>query len=430
MNRLWVLLEYKTRLNRENMFILLGLVLVFIMLVSLTTYIFISNVQRDEIIMKYQAEQVYSNFLMQLRQNPMAVETLFKESPLLGIAVYDQAGKIMTTQFTIGDVPREIDVSPGSMLASGEMIYNDADNTISFVRQARLTLSLPIIGFTQSILDEEAMIRLPDSLYIKMDGKMYRDQYIASITLFSVVIFLILMAEVGIWFLYKRNELYRRRLAEQGQLARLGEAARTLTHEIKNPLSAITLQNAYLRKTLPPQYVGELRVIEEEIGRLNHLTGRISDFLRNPQGEPERISVVPFVRELLAKFEHSITFADQSVSSCTVVIDRERFRSIIENILLNALESCTDTKRDPQVSVEISCGSRHVIITIADRGDGLPQGDGKKLFDPFYTTKIHGSGIGLAISLRFIEAARGTLRITPREGGGTQAVIKLPGGTG
>ncbi len=430
MNRLWVLLEYKTRLNRENMFILLGLVLVFIMLVSLTTYIFISNVQRDEIIMKYQAEQVYSNFLMQLRQNPMAVETLFKESPLLGIAVYDQAGKIMTTQFTIGDVPREIDVSPGSMLASGEMIYNDADNTISFVRQARLTLSLPIIGFTQSILDEEAMIRLPDSLYIKMDGKMYRDQYIASITWFSVVIFLILMAEVGIWFLYKRNELYRRRLAEQGQLARLGEAARTLTHEIKNPLSAITLQNAYLRKTLPPQYVGELRVIEEEIGRLNHLTGRISDFLRNPQGEPERISVVPFVRELLAKFEHSITFADQSVSSCTVVIDRERFRSIIENILLNALESCTDTKRDPQVSVEISCGSRHVIITIADRGDGLPQGDGKKLFDPFYTTKIHGSGIGLAISLRFIEAARGTLRITPREGGGTQAVIKLPGGTG
>lgn len=430
MNRLWGIIEQKTRLNRENIFILLGLVLIFITLASLATYIFISNVRRDEVIMKYQAEQVYSNFLMQLRQNPMAVETLFKESPLLGIAVYDQAGKIMTTQFTIGDVPREIDVSPGSTLASGEMVYDDTDNSIAFVRQARLTLSLPIIGFTQSILDEEAMIRMPDSLYIKMDGKIFRDQYIASITWFSIALMLILLSEVGIWFLYKRNELYRRRLAEQGQLARLGEAARTLTHEIKNPLSAISLQNAYLKKTLPEQYVGELRVIEEEIGRLNHLTGRISDFLRNPQGDPEQISVVPFVRELLAKFEHTIAFADQCDEACTVVIDRERFRSIIENILLNALESCADPYRDPQVSVDISCGSRSVQITIADRGDGLPPGDEKKLFDPFYTTKIHGSGIGLAISLRFVEAARGTLKITPREGGGTQAVIRLPGGTG
>jgi len=417
-----------SHLTRENKFVLLGLILLFIMVGGLTTFVFISNYQREQVIMKYQAEQVFSNFLLQLGQNPAAVEQVFEESALLGIGVYDQNGELMTNQFAIGDIPQTVDLHPDSALSQGEIVYNEEDNSISFVRRAQMSFTIPIIGFAQGLLDEGTRVRIPDALYIRMEGDVYREQYLVSITWYSIALGVILLTFIGIWNLYKRNSQYRLKLAEQEQLARLGEAARTLTHEIKNPLSAISLQNAYLRKTLPVEHQGELKVIEDEIGRLNHLTGRISEFLRNPQGEPERIRVVPFLQEMIDRFDQDIEFTADSHESCYVTMDRERFRSVIENLMKNALESCEDGS-DPQVSVRIIAGSRNVTITIADRGDGVPYGEERKLFDPFYTTKIHGSGIGLAISLRFIEAADGSLRIHSRDGGGTLAAVRLPGGT-
>ena len=418
-----------SHLTRENKFALMGLVLVFVMIAGLTTYIFITNNRREQVIMKYQAEQVFSNFLLQLGQNPAAVENIFEESPLLGIGIYDQNGNLMTNQFTMGDVPPRIDLTREGALSDGSMIYNEQDQSISFIRRAQMALTIPFIGFAQGLLDEGTRIRIPEALYIRMEGEMYREQFLASVVWYTIALCLVVMTIVGIWNLYMRNFNYRVRLAEQEQLARLGEAARTLTHEIKNPLSAIALQNAYLRKTLPPEHHDELRVIEDEIGRLNHLTGRISEFLRNPQGEPEQIEVIPFLRELIGRFDQHIEFEASGHSSCFVVIDRERFRSVMENLIKNALESRNDDA-DPHVSLRIVAGSRHVTLTVADRGEGIPFGEEKKLFDPFYTTKIHGSGIGLAISLRFIEAADGTLRLHSREGGGTLAVVKLPGGTG
>ncbi len=428
MNRILNLKLHLSHLTRENKFVLLGLFFVFLVFAGLTTFVFISNNRREQVIMKYQAEQVFSNFLLQYGENPAAVENIFRESSLLGIGIYDQHGNLMTNQFTMGDVPPYIDLSPESRIARGDMIYNEDDQSVSFIRRARMSYSIPLIGFAQGILDRDTRIRIPDALYIKMEGQTYREQYFVSIIWYSIAFCMILLAVIGIWNLYRRNAQYRLKLAEQEQLARLGEAARTLTHEIKNPLSAITLQNAYLRKTLPGEYLGELRVIEEEIGRLNHLTTRISEFLRNPQGEPEEVMVAPFLKELISRFDQGITFNHDEYPSCRVKIDRERFRSVMENLLKNALESCDDG-RNPKVSVRMIAGSRFVTITVGDRGDGIPFGEEKKLFDPFYTTKIHGSGIGLAISLRFIEAARGSLRIHSREGGGTLAVVKLPGGT-
>ncbi len=420
----WVSLHH---LDRENKFVLFGLSAAFLILAGLITFVFISNNRREQIIMKYQAEQVFSNFLLQFGENPAAVENIFRESSLIGIGIYDQYGMLMTNQFTLGEVPASIDITPGSRYNRGDMIYHEEDQSISFVRRAQMSYTIPIIGFAPGILDRDTRIRIPDALFIKMEGQMYRDQYVLSATWFTMTLIMTLLAVVGIWNLYRRNYQYRQRLSEQEQLARLGEAARTLTHEIKNPLSAITLQNAYLRKTLPEAYLGDLRVIEEEIDRLNHLTGRISEFLRNPQGEPMEIPVTSFLRELIGRFDQHISFADQEYPSCRVHIDKERFRSVMENLIKNALESRED-KQDPQVSVRIVADSRFVTITIADRGDGIPYGEEKKLFDPFYTTKIHGSGIGLAISQRFIEAAKGTLRIHSRNGGGTIAVVKLPGG--
>ena len=89
----------------------------------------------------------------------------------------------------------------------------------------------------------------------------------------------------------RSNRRYRETIAKQESLVNLGQAARTLTHEIKNPLSAITIQLALLKKTLPEEYISDLVVIDQELKRLSQLTNKVSDFLRNPLGEPQIVEL-------------------------------------------------------------------------------------------------------------------------------------------
>jgi two-component system sensor histidine kinase HydH len=101
---------------------------------------------------------------------------------------------------------------------------------------------------------------------------------------------------------------------------------------------------------------------------------------------------------------------------------------VFENLLRNAEESLQSKDRKPlePVRVKVTRQRGWVTIEIRDRGEGLEQKDINRLFDPFYTTKTKGFGIGLSIAKRFVEAAGGTLELVPGEGGGTVARVRLP----
>lgn len=228
-----------------------------------------------------------------------------------------------------------------------------------------------------------------------------------------------------VYSVYRNNREYRSRLVRQERLVNLGEAARTLAHEIKNPLSAITIQMALLRKQLPKQNVGDLAVIDQEVQRLIQLTNKVSEFLRNPLGTPEEIELISFIESLLPTFSTEVRLIAKNVRPAIVWFDMDRARSVFENLLKNAVESCSD--RDPQVEVEITLDKKRIYhIFIRDRGDGIPEEISDKIFDPFFTTKIHGSGIGLAICRQFVRARGGNIKLYPREGGGTIVEVVLP----
>ncbi|MGI6439682.1 MAG: ATP-binding protein [Sphaerochaetaceae bacterium] len=113
------------------------------------------------------------------------------------------------------------------------------------------------------------------------------------------------------------------------------------------------------------------------------------------------------------------------MQSVSILFDPDRARSVFENLIKNAIESTQE--RDPHVEVELIKGKRkHIHIFIRDRGDGIVEAEMSKIFDPFYTTKIHGSGIGLSISRQFIQARGGNLKLYHREGGGTIVEVILP----
>jgi signal transduction histidine kinase len=221
--------------------------------------------------------------------------------------------------------------------------------------------------------------------------------------------------------MYRNNQSIRRRLVDREQLARLGEASRTLSHEIKNPLSAIRIQTGLLRKTLPSEQREELRVIEEEIGRLAVLTDRIGDFLRDPLGQPHRLDLERFVRDLVVRYDRRIELTAPSDGRLEVSFDPQRLRSVLENLIKNALEA----DESGIVEVVLSSSRQELTVTVLDRGPGIPEEMRRKVFDPFFTSKVQGSGVGLAIARRFVEAVGGRLILQNRPGGGAEARVVL-----
>ena len=266
-------------------------------------------------------------------------------------------------------------------------------------------------------------IDFPDVLYLHFDGKSYHHRvmvinFIGIVSTAILVGFFLLVLSI-----YRNNRRYRETLAKQESLVNLGQAARTLTHEIKNPLSAITIQLALLKKTIPKDHICDLLLMEQEVMRLTQLTNKVSDFLRNPLGTPVVVDLNELFSSLIKCFDKQIRFTSEGHQD--ILIDLDRARSVFENLLKNALESCTG--RDPEVEVEITSDKRGLVhVFVLDRGDGIKVGDEKKIFDPFFTTKIHGSGIGLSISRQFVKARGGNIRLYQREGGGTVAEVVLP----
>jgi two-component system, NtrC family, sensor histidine kinase HydH len=220
------------------------------------------------------------------------------------------------------------------------------------------------------------------------------------------------------------NLRMRRRAEEQETLAILGDSARTLAHEIRNPLSAIRIQTGILRKRLPGVSARELDIIDEESERLNVLSRRFGEFLRNPRGSPEPVQIADFLRDLAGRLPYPVHLA-ADIPPLVVSFDRELLRSVVENLVRNAYESYEDTAAEKDIEMAVSRQGGHVLIVVRDRGRGIPAGLAEKVFDPFFTDKVHGSGVGLPLARRFVEGANGALTLAPVAGGGTEARIAL-----
>jgi len=222
--------------------------------------------------------------------------------------------------------------------------------------------------------------------------------------------------------LFLRNREYREMLERQKKLVVLGTAASTLAHEIKNPLLAIRLQASILEKTLPEASSAEVAIIKAEVDRLSRLTTRVNDFLRDPRGQPESIDPAELANDIGRSLCGRELVTGERLG-LRVSIDPERCRSILENLIRNALESGGDAN---QVEAAVSADGDIVAIDVLDRGAGIACADMARIFDPFYTTKSRGTGIGLAICERFASAAGGSIVLSAREGGGTRARLALP----
>ncbi len=418
-------------MDKEGTIIMVVLT-IFLIFVLMLSFLFVRMMdERNDIRMNMTAEQIFTNFFIQIRMDSDQVDMFVEEDKIRGLGTYNRAGELIVG---FGEIPDTFlpDAADDPNLYRRGATYNPETGMIEYVRKILLNIS---IG--------ENQLPSPEYMYLALDGKAYRVVKYLIFGVFTVFCLAMIVLIVFIWRMYARNRMYRETIARQKSLVNLGEAARTLAHEIKNPLSAIALQTAVMKKQLPADALKGLATIDEQVMRLNKLADRVREFIKNARGNPEKIEIIPFLQEIADTFGTGIKVQSLNNRFRYVVMDPDRARSVFENLIRNGLESGSGEGVDSEDSgyagaeVRISCRSvkSNVIITIADNGNGLPTGQEKQIYDPFFTTKAQGSGIGLSITRRFIESAGGTLRHVARESmdgdlqaaRGTVAEVTLPG---
>ena len=225
----------------------------------------------------------------------------------------------------------------------------------------------------------------------------------------------------------------RSSLSERERLTRLaatGELSATLAHEIKNPLNAIGSAALYLKKNVKGDLIAEFsKVIYDEVMRINKLTSNLLNFAKPLQAEFEPSDVNDLVRETVNLLREEceerglsieIDLLDELPST---LVDRGQMKQVLINLALNSLDAVP-----PGGDIRIATGTANgsIRISVEDNGKGISEGDLGRIFNPFFTTKTRGTGLGLAVTKKVVKEHGGDILADSPPGGGSVFTITLP----
>lgn len=215
-------------------------------------------------------------------------------------------------------------------------------------------------------------------------------------------------------------------------LKSLGELSAGMAHEIRNPLTSIKGYAQYVRSELSEN--NELRhditIIVNEVDRLNNIIDRFLTFARPRKPVYSAIDLNQVITKNLDLLEKEISSASIEVSIKLeeipyIQIDEEQISQVLINTIINSVQSMTN---GGNIIIEstLSLDRQTVEISIKDNGIGIPQEDCDKIFEPFYTTKNKGTGLGLAVCWRIVENHKGHIEVNSIKNEGTEFIISLP----
>jgi len=219
------------------------------------------------------------------------------------------------------------------------------------------------------------------------------------------------------------------------RLASLGKLSSGIAHEIRNPLSSIRGLAQFLHQSFDKkdQRKEDLYIILKEVDRLNQLINQILDFSRPKKLMVSHFSIQKVIEELiyllkLEKNEKDISFHYHlNMTNQFIDGDRNQIRQALMNILLNSIQAI---KKKGEIVISLTKATykdrEMVKITIHDNGVGIDASDLAHIFDPFFTNRDNGYGLGLSIAYNIIEMHQGTINVESEKGRGTDINIFLP----
>jgi signal transduction histidine kinase len=261
----------------------------------------------------------------------------------------------------------------------------------------------------------------------------------------SVVVLLALVGAMG-WVIYRdtiaplRTKLVHSQalLEKQEKLVTLGTLAAGIAHEIRNPLTSLKARLYTLEKHLQavPAARKDTDIISAEISRLEHIVQDVLSFARPSDPKLETIAADNIIREVQGLMSPSlesrgVQLVIESSPEFLLRTDSGHLKQVLVNLVRNAAEAIEDagTVTLRTRAARAPLGGREteaVILEVADDGKGIPPEVEKRLFDPFFSTKETGTGLGLPIAARIVEKLGGMLQYQTRPGHGTTFGVVLP----
>ena len=210
------------------------------------------------------------------------------------------------------------------------------------------------------------------------------------------------------------------------------EMARQVAHEIKNPLTPMRLTVQSFQRTSSLDSKEEKRKLNdfcdtliEQIDTMSGVATSFSDFATLPKTQLEKSDIVDATKKVVEIFEQNNISFESSKESIVMKLDKEQWIRVMTNLIKNSIQAIP-SDREQNINVEISDSTNSVKIIVSDNGLGVLEKNKEKIFEPKFTTKTDGMGLGLGIVKNIINSHRGKISYKSKPNKGTKFTISLP----
>ena len=393
------------------------------------------------------------------------------------INLYDVKGKLLSTSrneiFNIGLIGRRINFD-----AYNRLITNKNAQFINYEKIGNLNYLSAYVPFTNNNNKLLAYLNLP---YFSKQSALENDVSKIIVTIINIYALLVILSLIIAVFisnqvtkplqliqnkirdidLRKKNEYleyniedeigslvkeYNRMVDELEQSAVLlakseretawREMAKQIAHEINNPLTPMKLSVQFLQRAWndnDPEFPDKLKNVSqtlvEQIDTLSAIASEFSNFAKIPKSKNENVDIVKIAKSSMNLFNDieniKLNANFNNIENITVFADKEKLMRVFNNLIKNAIQSIDDNKKGV-VDIDISTGNNNVLIKISDNGKGIDDDLKLKLFEPNFTTKTSGMGLGLSIVKNIVNDINGSVWFNSELGKGTTFYVKLP----
>lgn len=248
----------------------------------------------------------------------------------------------------------------------------------------------------------------------------------------TVLIFLTVslwMVTLGLMYLLRLDERRRLEMQRREELARMGELGAVIAHEIRNPLASIKgfAQLIEISGGIEQTRLYAERIVSQSL-RMEALVDDLLAFAREDRGEGEQVDLATLVSECVTMIRleadpERVEVIHIPQAGIRVKVVSDRIIQLLLNLLKNALQAMPD---GGVLRVELESAKKQAIIRISDTGVGIPPENIREIFEPFWTSKARGTGLGLALCLKVAKEHNGNLTVKSVEGAGSTFTLTLP----
>lgn len=210
------------------------------------------------------------------------------------------------------------------------------------------------------------------------------------------------------------------------------EMAKQVAHEIKNPLTPMRLSVQSFERKFDPQDPDIIKKVQEysktliqQIDTMSSIASAFSNFAKMPAQQNEMLNVVEVVKIVLDIFTEDYISFQAEEEEIIAKFDRTQLIRVVTNLVKNATQAIPDDKQ-PRVEVSVFSQEQWVVITVKDNGIGISEENKYKIFEPKFTTKSSGMGLGLAMVKNIVETYQGNITFTSQLGVGTTFKVSFP----